>query len=73
LLYSEFVSDTISDLLASGCVLRVPFRPLVVNPLSVATNSSGKKRLILDLSVLNNFARRDKVKFEDWKVAIQYI
>lgn len=28
---------------------------VVVNPLSVAMNSSGKKRLILDLSVLNKF------------------
>ena len=43
-----------------------------MNPLSVAENSSGKKRLILDLSVLNTFVKKDKVKFEDWKVDVQY-
>jgi hypothetical protein len=32
--------------------------PYVVNPLSVATNKSGKKRLILDLSVLNKFVKK---------------
>ncbi|XP_065940519.1 uncharacterized protein [Magallana gigas] len=59
-------------LLLSSCIIQVPFIPVVVNPLSVAMNSSGKKRLILDLSVLNKFVRRDKVKFEDWKIALQY-
>lgn len=72
LLNMEFVSEAVSDLLETGCILQVPFKPVIVNPLSVAVNGSGKKRLILDLSVLNKFVRRDKVKFEDWKVAIQY-
>lgn len=48
----------------SGCITQVPFKPVVVNPFSVAMNSSGKKRSILDLSVFNNFVRKDKVKFE---------
>jgi hypothetical protein len=34
--------------------------------------SKGKKRLILDLSELNNFIKKDTVKFEDWKVALNY-
>ena len=68
----DFVSGTISELLESSCVRRIPFKPIVVNPLSVAENSSGKKRLILDLSVLNTFVKKDKVKFEDWKVDVQY-
>lgn len=34
-------------------------------------NSSGKKRWIFGLSVLNKFVWKDKVKFEDWKVALQ--
>jgi hypothetical protein len=29
----EFVSQTISDLIKSGCVVQVPFQPFVVNPL----------------------------------------
>jgi hypothetical protein len=39
----EFGSQTISDLIKSGCVVKVPFQPFVVNPLSVATHKSGKK------------------------------
>ena len=69
---SEFVCQAVAELLKSGCVVQVPFKPFVVNPLSVATNSSGKNRLILDLSVLNKFIRKDKFKFEDWKIAVQY-
>jgi hypothetical protein len=68
----EFVGQAISDLLDSGCVHEVPFKPFVVNPLSVATNSSGKKRLILDLSVLNKCVNKNKFNFEDWKLALQF-
>jgi hypothetical protein len=46
----EFVDQAVSELVYSGCVHNVPFIPYVVNPLSVATNKSGKKGLILDLS-----------------------
>ena len=54
---SEFVEQAITEL--------VPFKTFVVNPLSVAINKLGKKRLILDLSVLNKFAKKEKFKFED--------
>jgi hypothetical protein len=50
---SEFVNEAISELLDNGCIHAVPFQPFVVNPLSVAIQSSGKKRLILNLSELN--------------------
>lgn len=72
LLKAKLVSDTVSDLLLSGCITQVPFKPVVVNPLSVAMNTSGKKRLILYLSVLNKFVKKDKEMFEDWKIAWQY-
>ena len=68
----EFVTEMVSELVCSGCVIEVPFCPHVVNPLSVATQKSGKKRLILDLSILNKSIKKDRVKFEDWKIAIQY-
>ena len=46
---------------------RSSFHPWVVSPLSVAENKgSGKKRLILDLSELNHYVEKRKVKFEDW-------
>jgi hypothetical protein len=43
-----------------------------VNPLSAAIHKSGKKRLILDLSILDLSIKKEKVKFEDWKIAVQY-
>ena len=55
---SEFVDQTVSELVDSGCVHKVHFIPYVVSPLSVATNKTGKKRLILDLSVLNKFVKK---------------
>ena len=72
LFHSDFVDVTILDLLDTGCIVETPFQPFVVNPLSVSVQSSGKKRLILDLSELNNFIRKDRVKFEDWRVALNY-
>ena len=66
----HFVDQSISDLLESGCVQELPFHPWVVSPLSVAENKgSGKKRLILDLSDLNHYVEKRKVKFEDWNTA----
>ena len=49
-----------------------PFKPCIVSPFSVAINSSGKKWLILDLSILNLFVRKYKVKFEDWNLTVEY-
>jgi len=69
---SEFVTKSINELLTSGCIVEVPFQPHIVSSLSVATQKSGKKRLILDLSLLNKSIRKDKIKFEDWKTVIQY-
>jgi hypothetical protein len=45
----------------------------VVNPLSVAVQSSGKLRLILDLRYINKYLYNAKIKFEDWKDALKYI
>ena len=68
---AEFVDKAVSELVENGCAIKVPFRPHVVNPLSVATNKANKKRLILDLSVLSRSVKKDKFKYEDWKVAVQ--
>lgn len=69
---SDFVTSAIDDLVSSGCAVQVPFKPFIVNPLSVSIQKSGKKRLILDLSILNLSVKKEKIKFEDWKIAIQY-
>ena len=67
-----FVSEAVADLLNKGCVALVSGCPEVVNPLSVVVNRSGKKRLILDLHEVNLHVWKDKVKFEDFKVALTY-
>ena len=36
------------------------------------TNKSGKKRLILDLRILNKLLWKQKMRFEDWKIAVEY-
>jgi len=66
---AAFVETAINDLLVKNCAYEVPFVPHNVNPLSVAINASGKKRLILEVSVLNTFIKEEKVKFEEYKVA----
>ena len=68
----EFVNGAVSELVKKGCVIKVPFKPHVVNPLSVSINKKGKKRLILDLRIPNKFVWKERVKFEDWKIALSY-
>ena len=45
----------------------------VVIPLSVSVQSCGKKRLILDLRYVNQHILKQKVKFEDWRVGLDYL
>ena len=42
----------------SGRVIEVVVPPLVVNPLSVSVQATGKKKLILDLRYLNKCLRK---------------
>ena len=62
----EFVTEAIQELVSTNRVLEVPFRPKVVNPLSVASNKD-KNRLILDLRYVNLHLWKEKTKFEDWE------
>lgn len=68
----NFVDLEINSLLHKGIITKCDFPPTVVNPLSVAQNSQGKKRLILDLRHVNKCVRKDRFKLEGVKNAIQY-
>lgn len=46
--HSEFVENSIQELLSKNCITEVKCT-FVVNPLTVSVNSSGKERLVLDL------------------------
>ena len=68
----EFVSEAIIELVQSQAVIECDKPPWVVNPLTVAVNAKGKKRLVLDLRHVNHHIALEKIKFDDWKVALSY-
>jgi hypothetical protein len=63
--HGSFVDEAILDLLSDARVEEVYEKPEFVNPLSVSVQSSGKKRLILDLRHINLFIYKQKFKCED--------
>lgn len=73
LLNSEFVEEAIGQLVKKGLVETCKWAPYVVNPLSVSVQQNGKKRLILDLRVVNMHIWKEKVKFEDIRTALMYV
>lgn len=52
--FKDFVNEAISELIERGCVIEVDIPPVFINPLHVVQQSSGKCRLILDLSYLTS-------------------
>ena len=71
--HKSFVEQAIHDLLIRGLVVECSNVPYVVNPITVSVQNNGKKRLILDLRHVNKHLWKSKVKFEDIRVAMQYI
>ena len=67
----SFVQEAIAELLSRGCLREVSDYPQFCNPLHVAVQSSGKLRLILDLSHLNKFVVKKSVKYEDLRTVRQ--
>ena len=70
--HDSFVLDAITKLRIKNLIIESDSPPFVVNPLSVAVQSSGKLRLILDLRYINQYLCKDKIKFEDWNDALNY-
>ena len=64
LAHAKLFEDATRELVESGRVLEVAVPPLMVNPLSVSVQATGKKRLILDLRYVNNCLRKMRVKYE---------
>ena len=65
LLESKFVSEAIRDLLDRGLVTESEHTPKVINPLSVSIQNNGKRRLILDLRLVNMHIWKQSVKYDD--------
>ena len=66
-----FVGQSVSELLASGCIQEVASAPHICSPLSVVESSTGKKRLVVNLRHLIKFLWKQKFKYEDLRVAMQ--
>ena len=47
--------------------------PHVVNPLTVSNQKNGKKRLILDLRLVNKHLWKQSIKYKDIKIALMYL
>lgn len=71
--HQSFVNEAISELLKHNCIEEIHECPEIINPLSVTIQSSGKKRLILDLRHVNQCVYKQKFKCEDMKTIIQLI
>ena len=69
----DFAEESISKLLKCGSIIQAEKPPEVISQLSVSVNSSGKKRVILDLRYVNTHVYKDKIKFEDWKCFEHYL
>ena len=71
----EFVSEVIKDLLDRGLIKKCnPEKPPnIINPLTVSIQTSGKKRLILDLREVNKHVWKQTFKYEDINVALAFL
>jgi hypothetical protein len=70
--HPKFVAAEIQKLLDSGIVNKCTSVPHIVNPLTVAENTVGKLRLVLDLRTVNPLVYMPKYKFEDIRSASNY-
>ena len=61
---ADFVDQAIAELLAHNRVEELSSPPVILNPLTVSAQNSGKKRLILDLRHINLHIFKQKFKCE---------
>ena len=62
---ADYVTKTVLELETYGLVKRLKSPPKLINPLSVAFNSGGKPRLVLDMSAMNNHVLPHKFR---WRI-----
>ena len=71
--HSSFVDQAVTELVKSGTVEKCINEPKVVNPLTVSIQSNGKKRLILDLRLVNEYLEKTSVRYEDMRTAMIFL
>ena len=67
---AEFVDQCVEELLGGSCIKEQGKAPYICSPLSVVESNSGKKRLVINLRHLNRFLLKQKLKYEDLRVAM---
>lgn len=68
----DFVNEAITDLIERVLVIKCDQRPKRVNPLSVYVQSNRKKRLILDLRLVNKHLWKQSEN-EDLRLTLMYL
>ena len=69
----SFVTEAIQNLLFRDLIEKCDHCPYVINPLSVSVRDNGKKRLILDLRIVNKHIWKQSFKYDDMKIALSYL
>ena len=65
--------EAIQGLSRINRILEVDSVPLVINPISVTHQNSGKKRLMLDLRYVKKRICKGKIKFDNLKLMGQLL
>ena len=60
-------------MLRFNCILECETKPRVVNPLTVASNTPHKKRLVLDLRHINIHVWKEHTKYENYTTLLNYL
>lgn len=66
----EFVYSAIEELVSASCVVECKDCPTVCSPLMVVHNARGKRRLVIDLRVVNQCLPKQKFKYEGLNLRI---
>ena len=69
----QFVTDAVAELLDAHCIDKTHALPHICSPLLVVKNSSGKKRLVINLHFLNQYLQKLKFKYEDLRTALDLL
>jgi len=66
--FKKAIEEICVYIVAYCCIQVVAAQPRIFSPLSVATNSSGKMRLMLSLHYLNRFLWKQACKYKEMRI-----
>ena len=69
----QTLSRILTQTLNTGRILETTKKPFIINPLTVSVNPDDSFRLILDLRYVNEHLRQEYVRYDDWRVFMDYL